>query len=201
GLRVPFQELPTAPFASTPFELEGEPAPAGNPLPRGDFRPVSPDYFETVGLSLLSGRLFDEADRRDSPRVVIVNRALAKRHFGDRDPVGHRLAWRDPQAKYSPLSGDWRTIVGVVSDSKDYGVTAATPHVVYQPLAQVWVGFAGTLFVRTPNPTAVANQLTRIVRDLDPEQPIERVATLAEVYDERIGPQRLNATLLGGFGL
>jgi predicted permease len=200
GSRVPFRELPTGPgasFAAWSYELEGEPLPPGAPLRRGDSRSVSPDYFQTVGLTLVSGRLFNEADRKASPPVVIVNQALARRWFGDRDAVGHRLAWREPyMMKYYREGGVWRTIVGVVSDSKDNGVTAATPNVVYQPAAS-----AGALLVRAENPAAIASQLVRMVRELEPEQPIERVATLAEVYEEKIGPERLNATLLTAFGL
>jgi putative ABC transport system permease protein len=200
GSRVPFGEVPTGPgsnFARIPFEVEGQPPAAGAPLPRGDYRFVSPAYFETVGLSLLSGRLFDDSDRKASPPVVIVNRALARRLFGNRDAVGHRLAWRDPQlAKFAGVSGEWRTIVGVVSDSKDYGVTAATPQVVYQAATT-----ETALLVRTATPASLVNDLIRIVRQVEPDQPIERVATLAERREERTGPERLNATLLAGFGL
>jgi putative ABC transport system permease protein len=153
-----------------------------------------------VGLRLLKGRLFDEGDREGSRRVVLISRAMAERHFGDRDPVGHRLAWRDEQlAKYGGISLDWRTIVGVVSDANDYGMTAAPPHVVYHPLAQM--PGAEALLVRTPKAAAVARSLVSVVRHLEPEQPIVRVATLRELYDERIGPQRLNATLVGAFAL
>jgi predicted permease len=200
GSRVPFGEVPTGPgsnFARIPFEIEGQPAAAGAPPPRGDYRFVTPDYFETLGLSLLNGRLFNDADRKASPPVVIVNQALARRWFGDRDPVGHRLAWRDPQlAKFAGVSGEWRTIVGVVSDSKDYGVTAATPHVVYQAATT-----ESALLVRAAIPASLVNDLIRIVRQVEPDQPIERVATLAERREERTGPERLNATLLAGFGL
>jgi len=202
GFRVPLRGVPSGPLAglaAMEFEFEDEPVPAGSPLPRGDFRPVSPEYFETVGLTLLSGRLFDEADREGSQGVVVVNRALAERYFGDRDPVGRRLGWRGYGLQFMGVSEDWREIVGVVSDSNDYGMTAAPPEVVFQPLAQV--ALASTLLVRTQKPAAAAGSLVSIVRNLEPEQPIVRVATLAEIYEEEIGPQRLNATLVGSFAL
>ncbi len=201
--RVPLREVPGGPaggLIAMELEFENEPVPPGSPPPRGDFRPVSPDYFGTVGLSLLDGRLFDEADREGSQLVVVINRAMAERYFGGRDAVGHRLAWRGFGVQAMGLDGGWRRIVGVVSDSNDYGMTAAPPLVAYQPLAQeTWAG--GTLLVRTPKPASAAAPLVSIVRDLEPEQPIVRVATLAEVYEEEIGPQRLNATLVASFAL
>ena len=203
SFRVPLRELPSGPMAglaAVELELEGEPLPPGTPLPRGDFRPVSPEYFETVGLRLLGGRSFDEADRADAPMVAVVNRALAERYFPGRDPIGRRLGWRDENlAKYGGVSQDWREIVGVVSDSHDYGMTVKPPHVVYQPLAQI--PFGAALLVRTPKPAAAAASLVSIVRELEPDQAIERVATLAEVHEEGIGSQRLSATLVGSFAL
>jgi len=200
GLRVPLRGVPAglgARITAMEFEIEGEPQPPGASLPRGDYRPVSPDYFSTVGLRLLSGRLFDGSDRMDSHKVVVVNQSMAAHYFGARDPVGMRLAWRDDVIRFIGVSDEWRTIVGVVSDSKDYGLTASVPHVIYQPLDQEPT--STTLLVRTPQPAAAAPALVSVVRELEPEQPIERVATLAEVHDEEIGPQRLNATLVGGF--
>jgi len=203
GFHVPLRALPGGPmagFASIEFEIDGEPPPPGTPLPRGDFRPVSPGYFETIGLSRLSGRVFDDADRSGSARVVVVNRALAERYFGDRDPVGQRLGWRsEGLTKYGGVSPGWRTIVGVVSDSSDYGMTEETPRVVFMPLAQMPLG--GALLVRTPRPAATASSLVSMLRKLAPEQAIERVATLEEIHEEEIGPQRLNAVLVGSFAL
>jgi predicted permease len=200
GLRVPLRGVPAglgARVTAMELEIEGEPPPPGAPLPRGDYRPVSPDYFATVGLRLLRGRLFDDSDRSDSHKVAVVNQAMAEHHFSGRDPVGMRLAWRDDAIRFIGVSDEWRTVVGVVSDSNDYGLAASVPHVIYQPLAQEPA--ATTLLVRTPQPAAAAPALISAVRALEPDQPIERVATLAEVHEEEIGPQRLNAVLVGGF--
>jgi predicted permease len=203
GFSVPLRSLPSGPwggFAAIAFEIEDQPVLPGAPLPRGDFRPVSHQYFETVGLRLLGGRLFDAADHEESRKVVVVNRALAERHFGTRDPIGRRLGWRDEGlSRYVGVSADWREIVGVVSDSNDYGMTAAPPQVVFQPLAQV--PLATALLVRTATPKSIAPSLVSLLREFEPEQPIVRVATLAEVHEEEIGPQRLNAVLVGNFAL
>jgi predicted permease len=203
GFRIPFTELPSGPLsaiAAVELELEGEPLPRGWPLPRGDFRPVSPEYFDTVGLRLLRGRIFDEGDEKDAPRVVVISRAMEKHHFGEREAVGRRLAWRDEGlTRYGGVSADWRRIVGVVSDANDYGMTTAPPHVVYQPLAQV--PWADALLVRTPTPAVTTASLVSMLREVEPERPIVRVATLAQVYADDIRPQRLNAALVGSFAL
>jgi predicted permease len=199
---VPLRTAPQGPLsglAEMEFEIEGAVRPSAEPWSRGDYRPVSPEYFETVGLTLLRGRLFDERDDAESRRVVVVNQSFAEGCFGSRNPIGRRVAWRGSAVEFGGVDDAWREIVGVVSDSNDYGVTAAPPRVVFQPLAQeTW---AGTLLVRTDKPGADVVSLVSIIRELAPEQPIVRVATLAEVYEEEIGPQRLNAALVSSFAL
>jgi len=132
GSRLPFRALPSAgsDMSAIEFEMEGVAVPPGSPRPRSDFRSVSPDYFATVGLRLLDGRPFHDGDREGAPMVVIVNRALAERFFGGRNPVGHRLAWRDDLlTKYGGVSQDWRTIVGEVP-----GVEETPPRFKLAPL-------------------------------------------------------------------
>ena len=202
GSRVPLRGEPTgltAFVAALEYELEARPGEPGAPLPRADFRPVSPEYFSTLGLTLLQGRLFRESDDADAPPVVVINRSLARHLFGERDPIGHRLGWRGSVLRFIGVSTDWRTVVGVVSDSADYGVGRPAPHVVYHPWEQQ--PSAEALFLRTPTPDATARAVVGIVRGLAPEQPVENVATLAQVHADAIAPQRLNAALVGGFAL
>jgi ABC-type antimicrobial peptide transport system permease subunit len=96
------------------------------------------------------------------------------------------------------VTEEYRTIVGVVSDAKDYGVAEDVPHVAFNPVTEV-VPLAGSLFVRTPKPEAVVRPILDLIRELDPEQPVVDVATLAQIRAESISPQRLNATLMGAF--
>lgn len=95
------------------------------------------------------------------------------------------------------ISWDYRTIVGVVSDAKDYGVAQDVPHVIYNPFSQF--AFVSSLFVRTPQPEAVVRPIVDEIHELNPEQPIEDIATLAQIRSESISSQRVNAALVGAF--
>ncbi len=101
--------------------------------------------------------------------------------------------------RFIDVSEDYRTIVGVVSDAKDYGLANEVPHVVFNPFAQE--PSASSLFIRTTQPETVVRPMIRHIRELDPEQPIENIATLAEVRARAISSQRLNATLVGAFAV
>jgi predicted permease len=198
GSMIPLKGTPQgvlAALSALQFEIEGRPTEPGAPPPRADFRIVSGDYFRTLGMTLIEGRSFDASDEPDAAKVVIINQALADRYFPDRDAVGQRIGWRSEMAQY--ISWDYRTIVGVVSDAKDYGVAHEVPHVIYNPFSQS--AFAGSLFVRTPEPETVVRPIVDQIHELNPEQPIEDIATLAQIRSESISSQRVNAALVGAF--
>lgn len=169
-------------------------------IPRADFRAVSPDYFRTLGITLLSGREFLASDDFDASKVVIVNRALADYFFEDRDPLGRRIRWTDEQVRFIGVDDGYRTIVGVAENTRDHTLDEEPILVVYQPLAQEpWVQ---SLALRAKgDPETLTRAVTEIIRRHDTEQPIENVRTLAEIRAETIAPQRLNATLVGSFAL
>jgi ABC-type antimicrobial peptide transport system permease subunit len=129
----------------------------------------------------------------------VVNQALADHYFPDREPVGQRIGWRGDTLHFMGVSEEYRTIVGVVSDVKDYGVAEDAPHVVFNPVTEV--PLASSLFVRTGKPDMVVRPILDLIRELDPEQPIVDIATLAQIRSESISPQRLNATLVGAFAV
>ncbi len=161
-------------FPLMELNIEGHVVPPGQPTPLADFRPVSPGYFRTLGVTPLAGRLLEETDRPESQRVVVVNQSLATRFFPNQDPVGKRLVWGDLM---SWMGDEWYTIVGVVADSKNYGLDRDVPEAVFHPFAQV--SMASTLFVRTTGAAeAVASPIRQLIRRLDPSQPIENVLTL-----------------------
>jgi putative ABC transport system permease protein len=132
---------------------------------------------------------------------VILNKTLADKLFPAQDPIGRRVAWTGEVLKFIPVSGDWRTVVGVVGDTKDGGLDAEPLPVTFMPFAQEPF-FSGGLVIRTSgDPTALTNAATRVVREIVPQQPIEKVLTLDQIRDESVGPRRLNAMLVSSFSV
>ncbi len=194
----------TAPLRSS-FQLEvkaeGRDLAPGEPMPRADYRTASPEYFRAAGIPLLKGRYFEATDRTGSALVVILNQTLANRLFPDADPIGRRVAWTGDVLRFIPVSGDWRTVVGVVGDTRDDGVDEGARPVLFQPFAQELV-FAGGLVVQArQDALAMAPTATRVVRGLAPQQPIENVLTVGQIKDESVAPRRINALLVGSFGV
>ena len=182
------------------IDVEGhEPSP-GAPTPRAAFRVVTPDYFRTMGIEVLSGRAFQETDVSDAQPVLIINESLARSYFNDRDPLGRQIAWIDDVVKFLGLSHDFRTVVGVVADTRDYGVDSDAGHVVYMPYPQVTPFFTGDLLVRVRREaSALLPAIREEILSHDPNQPIANVATIADLGAESMAPRRLNATLLSAF--
>jgi len=171
------------------------------PAPRAEYRTATPEYFRATGIDLLAGREFQSTDSREDALVAIVNETLARRLFGDDDPIGQRIAWTGDVLQFVPISPDWRTIVGVVADTRSVALEDAPSAAMYMPFDQEEV-FAGSFVVRTSSdPKALLVPATQIVRDVDPNVPIGKVGTLAELRDESVTAQRVNALLVSGFGI
>jgi putative ABC transport system permease protein len=180
------------------FSVEGLPRAPGEDGPRAKFRSVSPGFFATLGIPLLSGRDFTEADRSGAERVVIVSATLAQRLFPAQDALNRRLMWIDGVMRFVGISPDPRRIVGVVADVNDESIEQASSMLVYHPVEQE-IG-AGRLFVHAgTDPYALVPTITRIVRDLSTDTPVERASTLEDVRAEVLAPNRLNTIVFGGF--
>ena len=194
----------TVPLRAAGFMLdvkaEGRPVSPGEPMPRSEYRTASPDYFRTAGIPLLRGREFESTDRPGSGRVAIINKTLAERLFPGQDPIGRRVAWTGEVLKFIPVSGDWRTVVGVVGDTKDGGLDADPLPVMFMPFAQESFPSGGLVIRTMGDAAAIAPVATRIVRGIAPQQPIEKVLTLDQIRDESVGPRRPNALLVASFG-
>ncbi|HEY8174345.1 MAG TPA: ABC transporter permease [Gemmatimonadaceae bacterium] len=194
------------PLRSTFFQLdvkaEGRQLANGEAQPRAEFRTANPDYFRAAGIPLLKGREFHETDRDSSGRVVILNKTLADKFFPDRDPIGQRIAWTGDVLRFIGISGEWRTIVGVVGDTKDGGLDAEPRPVVFEPWTQeqVFQGF-GLVINAASSSAALAPAATRIVRNVAPREPIEHVMTVSQIRDESVAPRRLNAMLVSSFSI
>jgi len=185
-------------FFAAQFSVEGYNKAAGEDDPRAQFRTVTPNYFATLGVPIVAGRDFNENDRRGEERVVIVSQSLAERMFPGQDAVNRRFQWTDPVIKFIDVSGDMRRIVGVAADVDDENIIPAPRMTVYHPLEQEMGG--GRLFLKTAvDPYSLVPTVTRTIRELSADQPVERAATLDDVRAEVLAPNRLSALVFGGF--
>ncbi len=180
------------------FSVEGYAKADGEEDPRARFRTVSPGFFATLGVPLVEGRDFTDGDRADTDPVVIISESIARRMFGTRDVVNRRLMWTDPVMAFVGIHTNGRRIVGVTADVDDENVVPGPAMTVYHPFEQEIGG--GRLFVHASgDPYALVEPVTKIVRTLAPDQPVERAATLEDVRAEVLAPDRLNALVFGGF--
>jgi putative ABC transport system permease protein len=182
-------------------KAEGKAPAVGEALPRAELRTADPHFFRAAGIPLLQGRPFATTDGPASGKVVIINAALADRFFPNEDPVGKRIAWTGEVLRFAPISGDWRTIVGIAGNTRDGGLDAEPAPVVFMPFAQ-FLAIGGGLVIRADsNVERLAAAATRIVRRIAPTAPIENVMTLAQYKDRSVSPRRLNAALISSFGI
>jgi putative ABC transport system permease protein len=185
--------------SSTGFEIDGRPAPLPGQRPLTDYRMVSPDYFTAMGMRLGKGRAFSRHDTEDSPGVVIINETMAARFFAGEEPIGKRIG----------LSGnprDWREVVGVVRDVRNYGVDVEVKPEVYVPFIQnapsylAGVASAMNVVVRSANdPSTLTAALREQVQALDKDQPISEIRTMEWYLSESMAQRRFNMLLLGAF--
>lgn len=195
------------PLRTSGFQLdikaEGRALAPGEPQPAAEYRTADPAYFKAAGIKLLAGREFTPGDHTTAARVAIVNHTLAKLLWPGMDPLGRRIAWTGDVLRFIGMKEEtWMTVVGVVGDTKDGGLDAAPVRAVFQPFDQGLFPNGG-LVIRTTvnNPLGLATAARAVVHGIDPAQPVERVLALDAIRDESVGPRRINAILVGSFGL
>ncbi|MBC7896509.1 MAG: ABC transporter permease [Cytophagaceae bacterium] len=194
------------PLRSTDFKLElkadGHTLAAGEAIPRADVRSAGPDYIKTSGIPMIAGREFTSTDRQGSGLVAMVNKTLADQLFPGRDAIGQRIAWTGEVLKFIGIpENEWRTIVGVVGDTKDNGLDAAASPSVFVPFDQQ-PAYSGSLVIRSEqDPYMLAATATSLVRKIVPNDPIENVLTVSQITDRSVAPRRLNAALVSSFGI
>jgi predicted permease len=180
------------------FSVEGYAKANGEEDPRARFRTVSPGFFTALGVPIVAGRDFSDADRRDAEPVVIISESLARRMFGTRDALNRRFMWTDPVMKFIDVKTEPRRIIGIAKDVDDENIVPGPALSVYHPFEQEIGG--GRVFVHArTDPYALVPPITRIIRELAPDQPVEQAATLDDVRAEVLAPNRLNALVFGGF--
>jgi len=182
-------------------KAEGKAFAVGEAIPRADMRTASPDYFRAAGIPLVKGRPFSTTDQPGSGRVVIINQQLADKFFPNEDPIGKRVAWTGDVLRFTPISGDWRTIVGVSGNTQDGGLDAEPRAVMFLPFVQELALGGGFVIRSDSNVAALTSAVTRIVRRIAPSALIENVMTVAQIKDQSVAPRRLNAVLISLFGM
>jgi putative ABC transport system permease protein len=179
--------------SATGFKIEGRPEPPPGQGPSTDVRVVDAGYFETMGIPLLRGRNFSSLELREPRRVILINEALARKHFPDGDAIGKRL---DVAMFENPI---WCEIVGVVGNVRYDSLIDESPPAVYFAHPDLAYSFM-TLVVRTDNdPGAIAPAVQREIRSLDPNQPVSDIRTMDQVMSEWTSRSRFNTLLLGLF--
>jgi len=166
-----------------------------NERPLGPTRSITPGYFQTLGIPLVAGRDFTSRDDVEAPRVAIVSASTARRLFPDEDPIG-RVILTGSQGGGIPAE-----IVGVVGDVRSLTLTEMTDVEVYRPFAQRPVAFAQIAVKAAGSAESVTTTVRNVVREVDPELPLTRVATAEQVLGDSLGQRRLLMTLLGAFAV
>ena len=180
--------------SSGSFRVEGQPEPQPGQWPEIFFEPVTPQYFETLGVRFLEGRAFTPADTTDRPAVVIVNEATARRFWPNESPIGKRLGrpGQDPR---------WQEVVGVVNDLA-FPANLSDPYTRFQafrPMAQSPQSHLTIMLRTSAAPEALANAVRAAAAAIDPTQPVHRVRTARSLVDQGLGNISLLGTLLGAF--
>ena len=191
-------DLPlTGSNTSDSFTIEGRPPIAKEAEPSTEYHVVTPRYFESMGIPLLSGRDVAHTDTRQSPNVVVINEVFARRHFAGENPLGHRLRLQGQER--DPL-----LIIGVVGNVRQLGLDEQLTPEVYVPLLQDPLSTtyqrSMTIVARTKSdPGAIAGPLRAAVASVDKSLPVYALKAMTEHLHESLARRRFNLILLTVF--
>lgn len=168
------------------FQIEGrQPVPQGQE-PMADYRMATPAYFNTMGIALRQGRLFDPHDDLDAKHVALINETLVRQHFPHENPLGRHIT----------AGGKPMEIVGVVADAKLYGLDAPIEPAIYVPHMQHPGESMGLAVLTNGDPAAIASAVRLEILKLDPEQPISNVRTMEKVLSDSLMLRRVSMVML-----
>ncbi len=176
------------------FVIEGRPMPRPDQIPTVLYYAVSHGYFRAIGLPLIRGRSFTEADREDAPGVVIINQTMARRFFPDQDPIGQRI-------HVSNGPGNFREIIGVVGDVRQNGLDDGGRQQVYEPFSQqVYQDLDMWLVLRSESdPIALSAAVRERAQELEGDLPVADLTSLSEKVDGWVSIRRAPGDLLTFF--
>ncbi len=177
--------------------IEDKPDPPPGQSQLVNYRVISHDYFRTLSVPLLNGRLLSAKENTQTPVVAVINQAMSRRYWGDDDPVGKRF-------KFGPRSSNtpWMTVVGVVGDVRQAGLDAASLPELYIPFTQTHLNWARprVLFIRAAgDPLSLVAAVKSQIWAVDKDQTIYAVRTMQGIVTRWLAPRRFNLLLLGVF--
>ena len=180
----------------TDITIEGMALPTPGSFPHPDVHIVSPGYFSTLGIRILRGRTFTDMDNENGARVAMINALVAKQFFAGRDPVGGRFLLGHSSPKEAQ---QWRTVVGVVGETKLYGLANPARLEIYVPFHQT-VSSSMTLLVKSGNePSVLTSGIRSAVAAIDKDQPVFSIATMEQYVRESVSTRRVTFIVLGCF--
>jgi putative ABC transport system permease protein len=193
GLTVPMKGS----YWTSIFTVADQPVPPRAELPSSAMTPVGVGYFETLGMTLVEGRLFNELDTKDTQAVIVVNETLAKGIWPNESPIGKQLkrGWPESVGPQHP----WREIVGVVADTKQDGLDADARMETFIPLTQNPQSYVNIVLSTETDPLSLAAPVRDVVRSMDPDLPLSRVQSMEQIIASSLAPRRFTMWLLGIF--
>ncbi|HET7617363.1 MAG TPA: ABC transporter permease, partial [Vicinamibacterales bacterium] len=192
GLSLPPDQL----MMTDNFTVEGKVFAPNESAPVAPLVMVSGGYFRTLGVPLLGGRVFDQRDRTDSEKVVVISRSLADRYYPNGDAIGRQLKLGGPERPKGP----WMRIVGIVGDVRFDGLAADAGPAFYIPFSQV-IWRSEYFVVQTAvDPASIVPALRKAVWSLDPNLPVARVRTADQLLSAATAAPRFRTLVLAGFG-
>jgi predicted permease len=160
-----------------------------------DFCVATDGYFQVLGIPLLRGRMFDQRDAASAPHVALISESLARDRWPHQDPIGHTI-------EFGNMDGDMRllTIVGIVGDTREYGVDQPSRPIVYVNLFQRPRAEMTVTMLSDADTRLVTSAARGILHDLNPQIP-PSFQTFQQVYSESLGSRKFNVILIGFFGI
>ena len=188
--------LPLSPGPTTGFRVEGRPIVTIDKWQMVNFRNVSPDYFLTMNIPILKGRAFAPQDDLNAPRRLMINQALAERDFPNEDPVGKRVAFRNPEPNVEPV---WFEIVGVTANVRSLELREEPQPEIYFASRQDAFSQVAIVVRSSVPPESIAAALRQAVAEVDRSVPVSEVKTMEHIVSESVTQPRFNLFLLGLF--
>jgi predicted permease len=188
------------------LQFSGDGHAHGKDDPRAQWRTISPGFFAALGVPILEGRDFNDLDSENNEPVVIVSETLAQRMFPGQDPINRHVYWTDPVLEFLPGSEAEKSrfksphrIIGIAADMDDLHIVPEPNSTIYGTFADSPM-FGGHLFIHTTaNPYSLVTPVTKIIRQMSADEPVEHAATLEDIRAKVLAPNRLSSLVFGVF--